>query len=622
MNAWKEGFIDGLRPEKPLTVSEWADEYRMLSSKASSEPGRWRTSRTPYLQQCMDVLSSSSQIQRVVMMFAAQTGKTEAGSNWLGYVIHHAPGPLLAVQPTVEMAKRLSKQRLESMLSETPCLAKRIAPARARDSGNTMFQKDFVGGMMLLTGANSATGLRSTPCRYIFCDEVDAFPTDCGEGDPVSLAEKRATTFARRKVLLTSTPTIKDFSRIEAEYLASDQRKYFVPMPCCGVMDYLKWPQIKYDDEVVEYECEHCGERFPETHKTSMLRQGEWRPTAKGDGKTAGFWLNGLNSPLGWFSWDELVAEFKKAKGDAPLLKSWVNTRLAETWEEDYVSKISAEGLLKRCEPYTPGSIPEGVLCITQGVDCQVDRLEVSIWGWGEGEEGWLIDHQVLYGDPHQKTVWEQLDVLVMAEYEVPEPGDKEHLVKLKPECTAIDSGGLHTSEVYAYTRERQSMNCLAIKGSSQRNKPPIGKPTRVDVNVRGRTLKKGAAVYPVGPDTIKSTLMGRLKHNDPGPGYLHFHAQTGEEYFQQLTAERQQLRTNRSGFQIPEWVKKPGARNEALDCLVYAYSSLNFLYQRYPRGKVWQILTNRLLNPVNSSKKSRLKSRQASNKKSYVNNW
>jgi len=157
MSTWRTALMDGLRPEQPLTVSEWADKHRRLSSKASAEPGPWRTNRTPYLREPMDCLSSTSAVQRVVMMFAAQTGKTEAGANWLGYVIDHAAGPMLCVQPTVEMAKRLSKQRLESMINETPCLAAKIAPARSRDSSNTMFSKEFPGGMMILTGANSAT---------------------------------------------------------------------------------------------------------------------------------------------------------------------------------------------------------------------------------------------------------------------------------------------------------------------------------------------------------------------------------------------------------------------------------------------------------------------------------
>ena len=596
--SWTAGFLEGLRPEPVLSVSEWADRHRRLSSKASAEPGPWRTSRTPYLREPMDCLSSNSSVQRVVMMFAAQTGKTESGSNWLGYVIAHAPGPMLLVQPTVEMAKRLSKQRLESLISETPVLAEKIAPARSRDSGNTMFAKEFPGGMMLLTGANSATGLRSTPCRYIFMDEIDAFPSDVdGEGDPVSLAEKRATTFARRKILLTSTPTVKDFSRIEAEYLRSDQRRFYVPCPACGEMQWLKWAQLKWQDdrpETAAYECECCHEQFAETHKPALLRRGEWRATAPSDGKTAGFQLSGLYSPLGWLSWADLVDDFLRAKSDAPMLKSFVNTRLAETWEENYASKVSADALLQRCEPYGLDSLPPGAVCVTIGVDVQGgggsigDRLAVSAWAWGPGEEGWLMDHQEIMGDPCRPEVWRQLDVLVLHRW-----GGR-----LRADVIAIDSGGHATAEVYQYARERKAQGVIAIKGQSQRGKPPIGKPSAVDINAKGRTLKRSAQVYPVGADTIKTTLFGRLRHNEPGPGYLHFHAQTGAEYFEQLTAEKQSLRYVK-GFAVREWVKKPSARNEALDCLVYAYAGLNLLYQRYDRRTIWEQLERRQQAPA-----------------------
>ena len=624
MSVWRTAFMEGLRPEQPLTVSEWADKHRRLSSKASAEPGPWRTNRTPYLREPMDCLSSNSSVQRVVMMFAAQTGKTESGSNWLGYVIAHAPGPMLLVQPTVEMAKRLSKQRLESLITETPVLAEKIAPARARDSGNTMFSKEFPGGMMLLTGANSATGLRSTPCRYIFCDEVDAFPLDVdGEGDPVSLAEKRATTFARRKILLTSTPTVKDFSRIEAEYQRSDQRRFFVPCPSCGAMQWLKWPQLKWeknDPATAAYECEHCGERFAEIHKPALLRQGEWRATAPSDGKTAGFQLSGLYSPLGWLSWADMVDDFLRAKADAPMLKSFVNTRLAETWEEDFASKVSAAALLERCEPYNSGRLPEGVLAVTIGVDVQGgggtagDRLAVSVWGWGREEEGWLIDHQEIFGDPTRAEVWKQLDVLVLHEW--------EHVsgVKLRADVTAIDSGGHATAEVYQYARERMAQGVIAIKGQSQRGKAPIGKASKVDINAKGNTLKRGAQVFPVGGDTIKTTLFGRLKHNEVGPGYLHFHAQTGSEYFEQLTAEKQALRYVK-GFPVREWVKKPSARNEALDCLVYSYAALHRMYQRFDRRTIWDQLEKRLQNGGDAQAKPRLRSGKAA-APSFATTW
>ena len=622
MSTWRTALMDGLRPEQALTVSEWADKHRRLSSKASAEPGPWRTNRTPYLREPMDCLSSTSSVQRVVMMFAAQTGKTEAGANWLGYVIDHAPGPMLLVQPTVEMAKRLSKQRLGSLITETPVLAEKIAPSRSRDSGNTMFAKDFPGGMMLLTGSNSATGLRSTPCRYIFCDEIDAFPSDVdGEGDPVSLAEKRATTFARRKILLTSTPTVKDFSRIEAEYERSDQRRFYVPCPCCSVMQWLKWPQLKWENNepaTAAYECEVCHERFAEIHKPAMLRKGEWRATAPSNGKTAGFQLSGLYSPLGWLSWADMVDDFLRAKADAPMLKSFVNTRLAETWEEDFASKVSADGLLDRCEHYEAAMVPEGGLALTVGVDVQDNRLAISVWAWGREEEGWLLDHQEIYGDPSRQELWKQLDEVVLREW--------PHAVgpAMRPDVVAIDSGGHFTAEVYQYARERARQGVVAIKGQSQRGKPPIGKGSKVDVNHQGRTLKRGAVVYLVGGDTVKTTLFGRLKHNEQGAGFLHFHMGTTGEYFEQLTAEKQVLRYNRGGFPTREWVKKPSARNEALDCLVYAYAALNLMYQRFDRRTIWDQLEKRLEGAGKKKKPALLGSKQQppSGATGFVGNW
>jgi phage terminase large subunit GpA-like protein len=567
----------------------------------------------------MDCLSSNSPVQRVVMMFAAQTGKTEAGSNWLGYVIDHAPGPMLCVQPTVEMAKRLSKQRLESMITDTPCLAAKIAPARARDSGNTMFSKEFSGGIMLLTGANSATGLRSAPCRYLFADEVDAFPSDVdGEGDPVALAERRTTTFARRKILLTSTPTVKDFSRIEAEYLRSDQRRFYVPCPSCGGMQWLQWPRLKWDAKRpsdVRYQCEHCGERFEENHKAAMLSAGEWRATAPSDGRTAGFQLSGLYSPLGWCSWEQLVDDFLRAKSDAPALKAFVNTRLAETWEEDYAAAVSADGLMGKRLAYESGTCPAGVVLLTCGVDVQDNRLAVSVWGWGEGETGWMIWHQELMGDPTQTEVWGQLDQVLVTEWAT--AGGKV----LKVSQVAVDSGGHCTHEVYRYVRDRVRQNVVAIKGSSRRNSPAVGKGNKVDVSWQGRVLKRGVTLYQLGTDTIKTTLFGRLRHNEAGGiGTLHFGMAADEEYFRQLTSERQALRYHR-GFPIREWVKKAGDRNEALDCVVYAYAAMLLFSRRMNRATMWQQLADQLEHGKTPPLRSKRQPAPAA-VSGFVSNW
>ena len=295
----------GLKPDPLLTVSEWADRYRMLSSRAAAEPGRYRTKRTPYMKDIMDALSPGHPAQRIVFMKAAQVGATEAGNCFLGFIIHQAPGPALAVQPTVELAKRNSRQRIDPLIEESPALRDKVKPARSRDAGNTMLSKEFAGGILIMTGANSAVGLRSTPARYIFLDEVDAYPASADEeGDPVSLAEARSLTFAhRRKVFLASTPTIRGLSRIEREYEASDQRRYFVACPHCGHRQWLKFERLRWEKgkpETAAYACEGCDAAIAEHHKTAMLEAGEWRPTAtSADPSTIGFHLSALYSPVG-----------------------------------------------------------------------------------------------------------------------------------------------------------------------------------------------------------------------------------------------------------------------------------------------------------------------------------
>ena len=592
LHFYRKEWVAGLTPDPDRTVSEWADQNRFLSQKASSEPGRWRTSRTPYLRDIMNDLSPSSPVQRVFFVAGAQVGKTETGNNWIGFVIDQAPGPMMAVQPTVDMAKRFSKQRIAPMIDETPVLRGKVADSRARDSGNTMLAKEFPGGVLMITGANSAVGLRSAPIRYLFGDEISAWPADLdGEGDPWALAEKRTTTFARRKIFGSSTPTIKDHCRIEREFLASDQRRFFLPCPHCGEKQWLKWRQIRWDHDdasTAHYICEHSGCIINEHSKTGMLAEGEWRPTAPGDGgRTHGYHLSSLYSPLGWKSWSEIVSEFLAAKGDPPALKTWVNTILGETWEDGIAAKIGAGELRDRVELYQLGQAPAGVLALVLGVDTQDDRLALTLEGYGRDEESWLLDHQEIYGAPGRPEVWRQLlDV-------IKRPVPHELFEPLPILATCIDSGGHFTHEVYAFAREHKALGVHAIKGQSQRNKPIIGRPTKVDLNLRGQVLKSGALVYPVGSDTAKTTIYSRLKLNEPGAGFNHFPAGLPADYFDQLTAERLITRYVR-GFPVRDWHKKPGARNEALDCKVYALAAMQLLYTRYNRRSIWEQLEAR----------------------------
>ena len=606
LSVYESAFNEGLAPDPVLTVSEWADGNRMLSSKASAEPGRWRTSRTPYLREIMDSLSVYDPVQRIVLMAGAQIGKTEAGNNWMGYIIQHAPAPMLYVNPTVEIAQKVSKQRVAPMIEETPTLRDRIAPSRSRDSGNTLLMKEFMGGVLMMTGANSAAGLRSMPVRFLYLDEIDAYPGDVeGEGDPINLAEKRTTTFSRRKVFMTSTPTIKDVSKVEREFERSDKRRYYVPCPHCGHKQWLRWrgvnddpkdPQAKtyrliWTDEFktsAGYVCADCGSVIEERHKTWLLENGEWQATAEGDGVTRGYHLNSLYSPAGWKSWVEILREFEEASTDPSKLKTFVNTTLGETFEEAYSARLDADGLAKRAENYEMLTIPMGGLVVTAGIDVQDNRVEIVQRAWGFGEESWLVNRSVIFGDPGRTELWAQvLDVL-----DTPMLHESGAMMTTYAAC--VDSGGHYTHEVYAFARQHKARHILAIKGQSQAGKIILGKPTRQDINIRQQTIKRGVMLWPVGTDTAKATIHARLRNAEEGPGTYHFPLGLEEEYYKQLTAEKQITKLV-NGFPKRVWVKQPGARNEALDCEVYALAALMYLYTRYNQATFWTQMKRKL---------------------------
>lgn len=346
--AWRRG----LQPEPQLTVSQWADKHRLLP-QASAEPGPWHTDRVPYLRSIMDALSVSSAVERVVFMKGAQLGGTEAGLNWLGYVIHHAPGTMLLVMPSLDMLRRNSRTRIDPLIEATPALRALVAPARSREAGNTIALKEFAGGQLVMTGANAPTGLRSTPVRYLFLDEVDGYPADAdGEGDPVALAVQRTATFrGRRKVFLCSTPTVKGASRIEKAYAESDQRRFFVPCRHCAETFTLEWRHVRWPEgrpERAYVACPACGGVIEERDKTALLAGGKWQATAEGDGRTAGFHLSALCSPFE--TWGEIAREFLSVKADPPRLQAWVNTKLGEAFEDEATAPVEADLLAARAE--------------------------------------------------------------------------------------------------------------------------------------------------------------------------------------------------------------------------------------------------------------------------------
>jgi phage terminase large subunit GpA-like protein len=506
-------------------------------------------------------------------MKGAQIGGTECGNNWMGYIIHQAPGPMMAVQPTVEMAKRNSKQRIDPLIEESEVLRKLVRDPRSRDSGNTVLSKDFPGGVLVMTGANSAVGLRSMAARYLFLDEVDAYPGDVeGEGDPITLAMARTRTFARRKVFLVSTPKITGMSRIESAYEESDQRKYWVPCPTCREFQILKFAQLRWpkgDPQSAVYVCEHCGQEIRNHQKHSMLARGEWRAGAKGDGRTAGFHISSLYSPVGWFSWGDAAKQFEQAQKSPALLQVFVNTVLGETWTL-LGEAPEWQKLYDRREDYKVGLVPRGGLFLTAGADVQKDRIEVEIAAWGRGKESWSVDYRVFEGDTSRAAVWEKLTGLLNESFTT-ESGLELPIMQL-----AVDSG-FATIEVYQWAR-RQGGRVLVIKGDS-RTPSLIGSASPVEVGPMGAKLKRGVRVWPVNSGMAKEELYRWLRQDRPTDedvakgipfpsGYCHF-PRYSEEYFKQITAEQLVTKIVK-GYRRHEW-QKMRERNEALDCRVYA---------------------------------------------------
>ncbi len=586
-----------LRPPPQLTVSEWAEVHRVLGSRGSSEPGPWRNSRTPYLKAVMDALSAVHPARRVVFMKGAQVGATESGNNWLGYIMHHVPAPALAVQPTVELAKRFSRQRIDPLLEETPALRERVAPSRARDSGNTMLSKEFPGGILVLTGANSAVGLRSMSARFLFLDEVDAYPGDVGgEGDPISLAEARARTFGwRRKAYLVSTPTITGRSRIEREYLASDQQRFFVPCPACGEMQWLKFERLiwtKGEPEGARYHCVACEHPAQEHEKTAMLAGGEWRATAVGeDPHTIGFHISALYSPVGWLSWEQIARDWEAAKGKPEDIKTFKNTVLGETWQEQGEAP-DWERLVERREDFAMGVVPKGALVLTAGVDVQDDRIECDVWGWAAGFSSWLVDHVVIQGSPREREPWDELAKMLARDW----PRDGGGGMRIARLC--VDTGGRDTAAVYGHLRRLRDPRIAPTKGIEGWNRAqPVQGPTMVDALVNGQKLRRGLKLWTVSVSTWKADLycrlwLGRGDAEGWPPGWVHIPATIDVEWIKQLVAEQLRTTKDKRGFARQEWAKLR-ERNEALDCAVLARAALCLLGADRYGDRFWSQLQN-----------------------------
>jgi phage terminase large subunit GpA-like protein len=571
-----------LAPPPRLTLSQWADNFRYLSPETSAEPGRWNTARAEYLRGIMDAVSDP-RVERVVVMASARVGKTEVINNLVGFHIGQDPGPILVVYPTETAAEEWSRDKLAPMLRDSPSLRSKIAPPRSRDSQNTTLHKVFPSGRLYIVGANAPTGLAAKNIRVVCCDEVDRYNANAGgEGDPVAQAIKRTQNFWNRKIVLVSSPKLAGSSRIEGEYLASDQRRYFVPCPHCEHPQALRWAQVRWPKDgtpaeradAAAYHCEECGAAWTDAERweaitTAARRGGGWR-AENPDSRVAGFHLSVLYSP--WRTIAETVAECLAAT--TPEQKQvFVNTALGETWQERGDAP-EADRLLERREEWPAGTAPAGVLAVTAGVDVQGDRIEVYVWGWGRGLESWLLAREVIHGDPAQAAVWDALTGVLDRDYRRDGGG------RVRVARAAVDTGGLVTQAVYSHLRRLRDPRLLAIKGADRwGSTAPVTGPTQVDVTEAGRKLPRGLRLWTVAVSTLKAELYRRLwlSRGDAEAfpaGWVHLPSWLDGEAVRQLVSEELRTVKDRRGFARQEWAKLR-ERNEALDCAVYARAAL-----------------------------------------------
>jgi phage terminase large subunit GpA-like protein len=569
------GWSAGCQPELALSVSEWANRVRILPD-TSPEPGPYRWERTPYVREILDNLGPDSDVWQTWIMKGSQLGFTTVGENFVGYVIERTPGPMLFVQPTSDLVSEWSKTRIEPMIADAPSLRALVTEASTNRGENTIRLKRFPGGHVAMIGANSAVGFRARSIRFLYLDEIDGYPPDVGgEGDPVALGFKRTDNFKfNRKVLVTTTPTVKGASRIEKAFEETDQRYYEVPCPECGSFQVIRYANIVDFDEHGEtalLQCAECRAKIDEAHKPSMLAAGRWTPTTESKRPgVRGYHLSALYSP--WKTWGACVAEHKQAKrAGNEELQTWVNTVLAELWDDPGADPIDEDELAGRTEAYS-ARVPEGGLILTAGVDVQADRVEIEVIAWGANEESWGVEYAVLWGDTAARRtagVWPAL-----AEYlgrKWPAADGSQYGIA----ACCIDAG-FRTQQVYRFARGKSARRIFAVVGRSDKGLPIIsGKPYR---KRSGRKERK-VDLFIVGTDQASGIVHSRLTKSE-GFGICHWPSDGHGydlDYFRQLTSMQSKIRYER-GVPRREWHLRKGRRNEAFDCRVYGYAALQLM--------------------------------------------
>ena len=592
-------FADIMAPPIPLAPSEWA-RRNLVVPDGPSAGSPWDITLTPYIREPLDLLGPDSGVNEIAVMKSAQTGFTTLLIAAIGHSIDRDPCRMMVMQPTDQALSEFNRDKLQPALMLSDVLRRKVEPQTSRSGdGSTVYSKRYPGGSLNLTIANSAASLRSKTIKKLFRDEIDEYPDDLDhQGDPLKMSDARLTTFLASgewKKIDISTPTIKGASKIEDRFLQGDQRRWHVPCPHCMTDGKRSEFVFRFDanfrfDQTFPHRAHYvapcCGAIIEYHEKNSLVRKGRWIAEASRPGAFPTYHFDVLSSPF--VPWDSIAKEFVEAGENPQKLKQFYNQGLGLPYEVRGDAPDHKRLMERREDGFPRGHVPPRGLMLVAAADVQMRGIWVEVLALASNRESWVVDAFYVDGGT------EDLDAGAFArlatqtiDREFPDAfGRKRRL-----DAFAIDSG-YRSHVVYAWVRRNQRLHditgrdvVLAVDGRDGWNKPPIGTPSLVDIDLAGHKVKKGCQLWPVGTWPLKGVLYDDLRkeglksgaERDPG-GYCHFASWLDETYFRQITAENLAEEVVRGKIRRFWKLNSTERDNHLLDCRVYNLAIAEYL--------------------------------------------